>query len=78
MTSVLLIEGLRWRRGAHQREAHGAECLRFACISEPRVFLLMQRTGPDAAWVESFHVDGIPAQYWHSAREAVEAAEANP
>ena len=75
---MLLIQGLRWRRAAHVREDHGSECVRYNCTDHPRVFLLLQRTGPDAAWVETFHVDGIPAQYWHSAREALAAAEANP
>ena len=76
--SMLVIQGLRWRREAHRREAHGSECVRYDCVDKPRVFLLMQRTGPDAAWVETFHVEGISAQHWHSAIEAVQAAGVNP
>lgn len=78
MTAVLLIYGLRWRRAAEAREDHGSECVRYNCTDHPRVFLLMQRTGPEAPWTETFHVDGISAQFWHGAREAVAAAEANP
>lgn len=76
--TMLMIEGLSWRRAGHVREDHGSECIRYNCAEHARVFLLMQRTGPDAPWVETFHVKGVSTQHWHSAREAIAAAEANP
>lgn len=56
----------------------GEMCVRRDCVEHPRVYSLSQRASADVEWVTLYYVEGIPAQHWHSAEDAVSAAEANP
>lgn len=71
--------GLRWFRVLKQcDEGTGGECTTYRCAQHRRVMRLVQRPNRDAEFVETYTVDGIPAQHYHSADEAVAAMEANP
>jgi hypothetical protein len=60
------------------RHTFASTVIRDDCVEQPRVYRLMQRSNEDADWIVSYHVEGIPAQVYHSAEDAVEAARSNP
>lgn len=56
----------------------GGACSEYQCVQHPRLTLMVQRPNRDAACVETYHVDGIAAQFYRTAATALEAMEANP
>lgn len=68
---------MTWRRTSIQRGPHGEQCERFDSVEHPRVYRLVQS---DAEGVvrDLYYVEGINAQHYHSADEALIAARANP
>ena len=71
--------GLIWRqqrRDIDQR--YGGECIVRVCQQYPRVTQVVQRPNREAEWVTTFHVEGIAAQHWPTAAEAIAAARENP
>lgn len=72
--------GLTWRQTAPPRidQRYGGECIERTCVQHPRVTQLVQRPNREADWVTTYVVDGIQAQYWHTAAEAIAAMRANP
>jgi hypothetical protein len=72
-------DGLRWHRVLHQLDAaSGGECTTWRCVEFHRVLWMRQRPNRDADFVDTYTVDGIQAQHYHSAAEAIAASEANP
>ena len=69
---------LTWRRTFEEQGPHGEQCVREDCREHPRVYVLRQRPNVDTDWIETFHVERIPVQHWHTAAEAVAAMRANP
>lgn len=70
--------GLTWRRIGDACGPRGEQCIRHDCVDYPRLFRLSQRASVDLPWTELFYVDGIAAQYWHTALEALQAMRENP
>ena len=66
-----------WRRTFIARGPHGEMCERYDSAEHPRVFRMVQ-TDAEGAVIDLYYVENIHAQHYHSLRDAVEAAEANP
>jgi hypothetical protein len=75
---MILTDGLHWFEVLKTRSPDGGECREMRCVEHRRVTMLVQRPTDDVDFVTTFHVDGIRAQHYHSAAEAVAAMEANP
>ncbi len=69
---------LTWKQSFEAIGPHSEVCVRFDCVEHPRLFALSQKSGFDSPWVQLFYVEGISAQHWSTAAEAVAAMEANP
>ena len=75
---ILDESGLHWHRVLHQSDdATGGECITYRCVEHRRLLWLRQRPNRDADWTDSYAVEYV-ANYYHSAAEALAAAEANP
>lgn len=70
--------GLHWQRIAIGDAGRGGHFTEYQCLEHPRLHRLVQRPNRDSDYVETYTVDGISAQHYHSAREALAAAKANP
>ena len=76
---MIVADGLTWRGiRALSIADTGGDCREYRCVEHPRLTRMVQRPNRDADAVETFHVKGVSTQHWHSAREAIAAAEANP
>jgi hypothetical protein len=72
-------DGLRWHRVLHSLdESTGGECTTWRCVEHRRLLWMKQRPNRDAKYVETWSVDGIRAQFYHTAAEAIAASEVNP
>lgn len=71
--------GFQWFRVLQQRdEATGGECTTYRCAEHSRLLRLVQRPNKDAPFTITYHVEGIAAQHYEGAGEALQAMEANP
>lgn len=76
---MILADGLNWHRVLSQSDPEtGGECVSYRCVEHRRVLWMRQRPHRDAEWVTTYSVDGIAAQYYASADEAIQAMEGNP
>lgn len=72
-------DGLHWHIVLRQSDpAQGGSCTTWRCVEHRRVLWMKQRPNRDAECVETWSVDGIPAQFYHSAEAAIAAMRANP
>lgn len=75
---ILTEPGLTWRRIAIGDAARGGHFSEYRCIEHPRLARLVQRPNDSEPYVETYHVQGIAAQYYRSADDALAAMRANP
>jgi hypothetical protein len=69
----------QWFRVLLQRDdATGGECFIYRNAQHRRVTWQRQRPNRDAEWVETYAVDGIASQFYHSAEAAIAAMRSNP
>ena len=71
--------GLQWCwLSQHRDPSTGGECATWRCVEHPRLLWMEQRPNKDADWTNSYSVEGIAAQYYHSPADALLAMDANP
>jgi hypothetical protein len=75
---ILDESGRHWFQVLKTRSPDGGDCTESRCIEHRRLTMLAQRPTDDVEYVTTFHVDGIKAQHYHTADEAITAMEANP
>lgn len=75
---ILDEDGVLWEQIDHRiDQRYGGECVVHSCVSHPRVTRMTQRPNLEAEWLTTYHCDGIVAQHWSTAAEAIAAMEAN-
>lgn len=69
---------ITWTLALHSIGPHGEVFEQHRCTEHPRLLMVVQRPSPEAEFIVTYHVEGIPAQHWRTAEEALAMMEANP
>ena len=72
------MTALTWTCSLHSIGPHQEVFEQHVCAEHPRLLMIVQRPSPDAEFIVTYHVQGIEAQHWSTAAEAIAAMVANP